>query len=551
MVDFAELKRALSVVDSMRPKREKANGPAATGGSLFDATGRRVIRHDPGQLPAIVDAVEIALSESPEQNAFRYANQLARVYQADAPDDKNIKRPAGTLIVHHIEAALLQELACRAATHEKFDSRANSYKVFDCPRRVAEAFLARGHWPKIPILTGFIETPTISADGRIIDQPGYDFETGLFSALLDTPGYKRPPAKPTKQEAQAAADRLLNLIETFPFVADADRAAMLAGLISCIQRRLLPSAPIFCITAPSAGTGKTLLAETLALVTTARRASVISLGPDDSEFEKRLTGVALAGDSLICVDNVERPVRGDLICQLASQQIVRLRPLGGSVMRSVPSNSSIVATGNNLSVIGDLKRRVVMIRLDAKLERPERRAFDRDHLATVSERRGEIITDCLTIVAAYLAAGKPKIEGLHVFGGFEHWDSMVRRPLVWLGLADPLLTCEDLREQDPDLEGMRLLFNAWFENFGETPTRGSDVLAAALATRLHPGDGDYFVNPDLRDAIQIICAEKLTSRRLGGWLRAHRDRIVDGFHLEHGGTDGHDKVVRWRLVKCG
>jgi putative DNA primase/helicase len=129
---------------------------------------------------------------------------------------------------------------------------------------------------------------------------------------------------------------------------------------------------LFAITAPSPGTGKTLLCETLAIVATDRRASVMSLGHDDAEFEKRLGGVLLAGDAVISIDNIERALRGDLLCQIATQQFVRLRPLGGSGMLNVPTHALLVATGNNLAIIGDLKRRVLMVRLDAHTERPER-----------------------------------------------------------------------------------------------------------------------------------------------------------------------------------
>ena len=59
---------------------------------------------------------------------------------------------------------------------------------------------------------------------------------------------------------------MLRLFDSLPFVDATDRAAMLAALLTAIQRRLLPAAPLMAITAPTPGTGKTLLCETLALV---------------------------------------------------------------------------------------------------------------------------------------------------------------------------------------------------------------------------------------------------------------------------------------------
>jgi putative DNA primase/helicase len=523
--------------------KNKAPVPSKPPGNLFEADGRRIIQHKNGHLPAILDLVEISLSESPNLHLFRYAGRLARVYQAEQQKDKSVKRPAGAIMVHPVESAHMAELAGRAATHQKWDIRAKGYVPSDCPRRVADSLLARGHWPRLPDLVGFIETPTITDECRVIDQPGYDAASGLFCAFTAIPGYKQPPSKPTKKDAASAAGKLLALFDSFPFVDDSDKSAMLCAVLTAIQRRLLPAAPLMAITAPTPGTGKTLLCETLAIVATARRASVLSLGHDDAESEKRLAGVLMAGDAVISVDNIERPLKGDLLCQVATQQFVRLRPLGGSGMLNVPTHALIVATGNNLAIVGDLKRRVVMIRLDAKTERPEHRAFDRDHLVTVAAQRGEIITWAMTIVAAYLAAGAPKIPGLHGFGGFEQWDRMVRRPLVWLDLPDPLLTSEELREQDPDLEAMRLMYAAWQLSFGERPVTVAEVIAEGASV------GQSAIE-ELRDALQLVCAEKPNSRRLGFWLRSHRERIIDGLQLRQAGTDRHANAAKWRVIKC-
>ena len=57
-------------------------------------------------------------------------------------------------------------------------------------------------------------------------------------------------------------------------------------------------------------------------------------------------------------------------------------------------------------------------------------------------------------------------------------------------------------------------------------------------------------NHELREALQVVCSEKINSRRLGNWLRGHRDKIVDGLQLRQVGTDGHAKVPRWKVVNA-
>ncbi len=528
---------------SKKKPRKKHLRAVPTGGETFDAGGRRVIRHDPGKLPEILDQLGAALAEY-AGNMYVYAGRLVRVYSVPEAQSGSVHRPRGALILHPVDAAHLVELAGRAAIHERFDARADRYKPCDCPKRVAEAYLARGHWPEIPTLTGFTEGPTITLDDKLLDQPG--FNDGLFLAFDQIAGYARPTA--SMEDAEQAMTILLDLIREFPLIGYEDRAAVLAGIITGLVRRILPAAPMMAITAPTPGTGKTLLAETFSIIASNRRASVLSLGHDDAEAEKRLSGVLLAGDACILLDNIERPLKGDLLCQVLSQPSVRLRPLGGSGMVSLPTHALMVATGNNLAIVGDLKRRVALIRMDAGTERPEQRTFARDHLADVFARRGELIRAALTIPLAYLAAGAPTIDGLYPLGGFAEWDRMVRRPLVWLGLPDPLKASEGLREQDPDLEAMRLLFSAWREAFGDKAVTAAEVVAAGMATQLMSSDRTH---PDLYEGLQLVCAEKPNTRRLGYWLRAHRDRIVDGLQLKPARPDGHAKVARWQVVNCG
>lgn len=522
-------------------KSKKKRLRVVSGDESFNAAGRRVIRLDGGKLPEILDQTEQALAEY-DGNIFNNAGRLVRLCPSTEPPNRWVRRPHGALIIHQIDGPHLTELATRAAIYERYDHRSDRYKPVNCPLPVAVAFLSRGGW-RLRNLAGFIEAPIITADGRVIDRQGYDAATGLYLSGEEIPGYATPPAKPTMADAESGIDALFDLFVEFPFVSNDDRAAAAAGVMTALLRRALPAAPMMAITAPTPGTGKTLIAETFAAIATGRRASVLSLGHDEAEAEKRLAGVLLAGDACIVIDNIERPMRGDLLCQVTTQQFVRLRPLGASGMLSIATHALMVATGNNLSIRGDLKRRVVLIRLDAGQERPEQRTFKRDHLDVVFAQRGALIRAALTISLAYLAAGAPDIPNLRPFGGFEHWDRMVRRPLLWLGLPDPLTASEGLRELDPDIEGMRQLLGAWAGVFGEQPTTAAEVTAKGM-------NGEH-TNPELYDALQLVCAEKPNPRRLGYWLRTHRDRIVDGMQLKQGARDEHAKVSRWRVTKCG
>jgi putative DNA primase/helicase len=247
---------------------------------------------------------------------------------------------------------------------------------------------------------------------------------------------------------------------------------------------------------------------------------------------------------------MERDLGGDVPCQMATQAALRLRPLGTSNTISVPTNAFLAGTGNNVGGKGDIKRRLVLIRLDAKHERPEHRRFTRNHLEYVAANRGRLIRAALTIPLAYLAAGAPDV-GIAPLGGFDLWDKMVRRPLVWLGLPDPLAGSEELRGSDPDIEAHQQFMVEALATYNKSAFTAADVVADAMETQRETATGKstgIAIRPALRDAVRAVCRDKPSSNQMGYWLRSHRDRIVDGMRIERVGADSVSKVARWRVI---
>ena len=504
---------------------------------------RPQIYHDPGRLPEIIDLCLDALRDSADVRIFRYAGALNRIHVLDKDETGPVKRLKGSVTLVPVDGTHLVEVLTRAAIHTKFDARSGADKIINAPRPVADGILSRGHWPEVPQLTGIVEAATLDLNGNEISQPGYHPATGLWLATSAA----LPPMKGLrgKETGKRGVDVLNAHLAGFPFVGEADKSAALAAVMTAILRRPMPSAPMFAIPAPTAGTGKTLLAEVVNIIATGRRPPVLSMGVDEQEFAKRVYGMLLANDLTLLIDNITRPIGNeDVLNQLLSQPVLRFRPLGGSGMVSVPTNCLVMATGNNLSIIGDAKRRTCLIRLDARMERPEQREFDKDILAETLSRRDELIRAALEISKSYSAAGCPKVDA-KPYGSFADWDRMVRRPLIWHGLLDPLIASEGLREQDPDMECMRLLFAAWIDLYGDQPKAAGDVVRDGLEYAFSGGEA---LRPDLRDALQMACSEKPNARRLGYWLRNHRDRILDGMQLVQASADSHNKVARWSVV---
>lgn len=244
----------------------------------------------------------------------------------------------------------------------------------------------------------------------------------------------------------------------------------------------LPVAPLHAFRASTPSTGKSLLVDVAATIATGRPCPVIAAGKDAEETEKRLGALLRDGVPIISIDNVEGELGGDMLCQVTESPLVRVRILGLSEVPEFECKATVFATGNGLTLLGDMTRRAVLCSLDAKVERPELRRFAFDPIARVLENRGAYVAAALTIARAYRAAGLPEV--CPPIGSYSDWSRTARAPLIWLDEADPIDSMETARMEDPELMSIRELIGHWREqlapNEGYTSTASSRWPASAV-----------------------------------------------------------------------
>jgi putative DNA primase/helicase len=495
--------------------------------AVFDRLGIVEIRLIDAELPQVVDEAEAALIKA-DLGIYQRGGTIVRPISAVVPAAdgcKSVSHRIGLVSPTH-----LAEVMTSAAIFLKFDIRQKQWRAVSCPPRIAETYAARMQWA-LPALAGMITTPTIRADGTILCRPGYDPQTAL---LFDGGDVSFPPIPdcPAPGEAEAALELLTALLAEFPFLTGADRAVALAAILTALVRRSLPSAPIFCFDAPTASTGKTLLADIVAKISTGNLCPVSSQGDAPEELGKHLTASLICGDSILCIDNIGRPLGGDLLCQMLTQRTVRLRPLGTSTTLDVPTAVTMMGTGNNLVIDGDLVRRAIICRLDAQVERPELRAFEFNPIQMIADNRPAYVRAGLVIMRSYIAAGRPRPGP--PLGSFEEWARMVRDPLVWLGQMDPTSTIERARASDGKIRNLAAVLEQWYAVIGAERITASALIDRALEQ--NPGDdrdAHGFIHPELREALLAVAAEKgfLNANRLGYWLRANAGKVVGGCRI--------------------
>ena len=171
------------------------------------------------------------------------------------------------------------------------------------------------------------------------------------------------------------------------------------------------------------------------------------------------------------------------------------RLLGKSETLRLPNHGVWIATGNNLRLDGDITRRTVWFRLDAKADRPwEREKFKHDPLMVwVREERHQLVWALLVLVQNWLALGRPAWTG-RPMGTFEEWSRVVGGILSAAGIEGFLANREELyRTVDGETEEWRAFVLAWWEGFASQAVKASDLLPfvtqddlPAVAGRGHP-----------------------------------------------------------------
>ena len=441
-----------------------------------------------------------------------------------------------------LNSVYLRDLFSRYINYERFSEKKGKWVAADPPEDVANTALARvGEWP-FPTVVGVTTSPTMRPDGTILNTPGYDASTGFL--LLDPPPVPDIPASPTREDATAALAALDALLDEFPFEDAVSRAVALSALITPVVRGAFPVSPGHAVTASSPASGKSFLFDVASTIATGQPLPAMSAGWTGEEMEKRLGAAVLSGQALLSLDNVNGLLGGDFLCQVIERPFVDVRVLGRSESVRVETRSTLFATGNNIQITEDLGRRMLLARLDAKMERPELRTFRGNPVADVLADRGRYIAAALTVCRAYAVAGRP--GRLSPIASFEGWSDTVRSALVWLGRADPAQAIENIRSDDPALTALRNVLTTWHAQFQEKPYKASEICELADPGRRAKGNADF------RDAIGVVAMNRgrLDAKTLGRWLGRNRGRIVSGFRLDSQ-TDASGHAARWFVAKVG
>ena len=125
-------------------------------------------------------------------------------------------------------------------------------------------------------------------------------------------------------------------------------------------------------------------------------------GRDEEEWRKRITATLRTGPAAVVIDNIRHRLDSSALSSAITTPCWEDRVLGASETLRARVRCAWIGTGNNPALSGEMARRTVRIRLDAKVDRPWlREGFRHPNLrGWVAERRGDIIDAVLTLCRA-------------------------------------------------------------------------------------------------------------------------------------------------------
>ena len=503
------------------------------------ADGRPRIQQAAHAIPAVVTQALAALAALPDgPRVLQRAGQLCVVAPAP-PQAAGLQRPPGAPRIQALDPPRLRYLLAHAA-HWFTPTKSGSHATPDKPAAwLLETLLTLGTWEGIPPLTGLLSAPALRPDGTLLTTPGYDPPTGLYLVWPhDPPALPEPP---THAEAVTAAALLAEPFRDFPFEAAHHRSAVLAALLSLLARYAVGHVPLFAIRATTRGSGKTLLADAISVIATGRPAAKMPPARDEDEERKRLLAIALAGDPLVVIDNVTGALGTPALDVALTSLTFKDRLLGTNETTEAPLDAVFLATGNQMTFRGDTARRVVPIDLLPDVERPEERT-DFAHpklLAYLSAQRPTLVAAALTLLRAYVVAGRPP-QGLTPYGSFEAWSDLIRAALVWAGQPDPCLGRVGLEaSSDEAYDSLAALLEAWHACYGDKPQTLKTVFRHLT---MYAEESDYQRLQEALDGFgdNGTHEKKVSLRHVGHALKKVEKRIINHTRFENQGDSGRD-----------
>lgn len=368
--------------------------------------------------------------------------------------------------------ALRGELARRAEWVRVLQAKKQTVEVAAYPPMDAvRDVLALPEYPDfIRPLVGLAEAPFLSPSGELVTQTGYHAGSRMYLHLdLALPPV---PEEPTAGDVRRAVALVQEPFVDFPFASPSSRTHALAMMLNPFLRPYISGpVPLMAADAPTPGTGKGLLVDACSTVACGRRAEIMSLGADDAEIKRQITGVVLSGQPFAALDNISATVDSGALAAMLTSETWRDRPVRSAYLITLPMRTIWTITANNIKLSGELARRSIIVRLDAKVAKPDQRTgFKHSPLLDwVAANRADVMWGALVLTQHWLREGCPEFTA-QTKGSFEVWARVLGGVLGAAGLEDGFLAGKENAQANTEDQAWDMFVAGWWEQYKDKPT---------------------------------------------------------------------------------
>ena len=515
------------------------------------STDRPVISIRAGRITEAQDAVAGVIAEKAEAFGLYVNNsRLVKPYTVlregfPGPDGK--REAVESLEMVPRTLATFRTVINRACAFEQWrqdkNKRPYAAKV-DCPKDLAQAlFEAPDEWTEWARIERMSEVPLFDGS-KLYCGPGLVGATWVRSpdgvALAKTLN---------KAAAVAAFARLREYLREFPFATPADEAAAMALFMTAALRPSLGAAPGFLLDKNDYGVGASTLGRAAGVIALGRAPPVLIVSKNEEEFEKMLGAALMQARPVIALDNVSEgePLRGKTLTQMLTEPHCEPRVLGVSQNVVCDTSRLVVATGVNISVFDDLARRFIKSRMEAKMENPADRRFERPNLIEdIRKERVQILSDVFTITACFLRSGA-SVQSADL-AGFDQFVRWVAKPLVWLGMCDIVQSSRAAKAANLDDVLLGQILPLWKALQNPRGMTVRDVLASGKWGGQQKVDVDSLrrLFGEATNADENNSEPDLSARKIARWVSRMKGRVRGQLRFTQDGEN--EQGLLWKAT---
>lgn len=282
---------------------------------------------------------------------------------------------------------------------------------------------------KPPTILGITNSAYATPQKRLVLDPGYDSETGVYNRMLDR---VKLPEKIEHIDILRALKTIWAPFSEYRWASDEARSAALAAVFTAVLRPAMETAPGFFLDAAQQGSGKSKAMDAICAISQGRRTARYPYvkGNHNDEYSKYITSMMQCGLTAWPIDNVIGTFESTVIASLIFSTDTAGRVLGANTVSSGSARILVVCTGNNADLGEDLNRRFLCARIDTRSERPDRDKHTFDPQTKALATRNEIVRAVLTILQAYWSDNPVTVDN----SACPDFGTLVQEPMVWLSL---------------------------------------------------------------------------------------------------------------------